>query len=79
MKTILIFDLADTLVEGFARFVETLSPRLNVLGTEVLSGLGGEPLVALMEGRSTETTYWQQVLAKTHWPLSVETLMLVVK
>jgi HAD superfamily hydrolase (TIGR01509 family) len=74
MKTILIFDLADTLVAGFARFVEVLSPRLNVLDTDVLSGLGGEPLVALMEGRIAETTYWQQVLVKTQWPLSVATL-----
>jgi HAD superfamily hydrolase (TIGR01509 family) len=79
MKTILIFDLADTLVAGFARFVEALSPRLNVPGTDVLSGLGGEPLVTLMEGRSTETTYWQQVLAKTHWPLSVETLSALLR
>jgi len=66
MKTILIFDLADTLVEGFTSFVGALSPRLNVPGTEVLSGLGGEPLVALVEGRIAEATYWQQVLAKTH-------------
>ena len=74
MKTILIFDLADTLVEGYASFAEVLSPRLNVPGTDILAGLGGEPLVALMEGRIAKITYWQQVLAKTHWPLSVMTL-----
>jgi len=79
MKTILIFDLADTLVTGFSRFVEALSPRLNVPGPDVLSGLGGEPLVALMEGRIAEATYWQQVLAKTHWPLSVATLSALLR
>ncbi len=79
MKTILIFDLADTLVEGFSSFVEALSPRLNLPGTDVLSGLGGEPLVALMEGRIAEATYWQQVLAKTHWPLSVTTLVALLR
>jgi HAD superfamily hydrolase (TIGR01509 family) len=79
MKTILIFDLADTLVEGYARFVEALSPQLNVPGPEVLSGLGGEPLVTLVEGRIAEATYWQQVLAKTHWPLSVATLRALLR
>jgi HAD superfamily hydrolase (TIGR01509 family) len=79
MKAILIFDLADTLVAGFARFVEALSPRLNVPRPEVLSGLSGELLVALMEGRIAEATYWQQVLAKTHWPFSVATLRALLR
>jgi len=74
MKTILVFDLDDTLVEGFARFVEALSPRLDVPGIDILSGLGGDPLVAFVEGRINQATYWQQVLDKTHWPLSGATL-----
>jgi HAD superfamily hydrolase (TIGR01509 family) len=74
MKPILIFDLADTLVAGFASIVEALAPRLNLPGPEILAGLGGEPLVALVEGRLSEATYWQQVLARTHWPFSGATL-----
>ena len=51
MKPILIFDLVDTLVAGFARFVEVLAPQLHVPGSEILAGLGGAPLAALVEGR----------------------------
>ena len=59
MKPILIFDLADTLVAGFASFVKALAPQLHVPGPEVLAGLGGEPWVALVEGRIPEATDWQ--------------------
>jgi HAD superfamily hydrolase (TIGR01509 family) len=71
MKKILIFDLADTLIEGFAHFTEVLSTRLNLAMSAIISGLGGEPLVALTEGRIAETTYWQCVLERTAWPLTV--------
>jgi HAD superfamily hydrolase (TIGR01509 family) len=79
MKPILIFDLADTLVKGFASFVEALAPQLHVPGPEVLAGLGGAPLVALVEGRIPEAKYWQQVLARTHWPLSGATLRALLR
>jgi FMN phosphatase YigB (HAD superfamily) len=74
MKTILIFDLADVLIEGFESFVKTLSKRLSLPATDVLPGVGGEPLVALTEGRISEATYWQCVLARTHWPITVQEL-----
>jgi len=74
MKKILIFDLADVLIEGFYNFVASLSQRLSREATDVIAGLGGEPLVALTEGRIAETTYWQSVLERTHWPITVQEL-----
>jgi hypothetical protein len=74
MKTILIFDLADVLIEGFDSFVKTLSERLSLPATEVIPGVGGAPLVALTEGRISEATYWQCVLEQTHWPITVQEL-----
>jgi putative hydrolase of the HAD superfamily len=74
MQKILIFDLADVLIEGFYSFVASLSQRLARQATDVIAGLGGEPLVALTEGRIAETTYWQSVLERTHWPITVQEL-----
>jgi len=74
MTKILIFDLADVLIEGFYSFVEALSKRLNLVATDVIPGLGGEPLVALTEGRISEATYWQCVLGRTQWPITVHEL-----
>jgi putative hydrolase of the HAD superfamily len=74
MQKILIFDLADVLIEGFDYFVASLTQRLSRQATDVIAGLGGDPLVALTEGRITETTYWQSVLERTHWPLTVQAL-----
>jgi HAD superfamily hydrolase (TIGR01509 family) len=70
MKKILIFDLADVLIEGFYSFVESLATRLSLAATDVISGLGGTLLVALREGRISEATYWQCVLERTHWPIT---------
>jgi HAD superfamily hydrolase (TIGR01509 family) len=74
MKKILIFDLFDTLIEGLSHFTEVLSTRLNRATADVIPGLGGEPLVALTEGRISEATYWQCVLERTHWPLTAPEL-----
>jgi hypothetical protein len=43
MKTILIFDLADVLIEGFTSFVEALSMRLSLPAAQVIPGVGGHP------------------------------------
>jgi HAD superfamily hydrolase (TIGR01509 family) len=74
MKTILIFDLADVLIEGFGRFVEALSKRLSLAATDVILGIGGTPLIALTEGRISEAMYWQAVLERTCWPITVHEL-----
>jgi putative hydrolase of the HAD superfamily len=74
MKNILIFDLFDTLIEGLSHFTEELSTRLTLATSDVIAGLGGEPLVALTEGRISEATYWQHVLERTHWPITVPEL-----
>jgi hypothetical protein len=57
MKKILIFDLADMLIEGLYSFVDSLSKRLHVATPDVIPGLGGEPLVAFTEGKISEATY----------------------
>jgi HAD superfamily hydrolase (TIGR01509 family) len=74
MKTILIFDLADVLIEGFYSFVEALSKRLSLAATDVIPGVGGEPLAALTEGKISEATYWKCVLERTHWPITMQEL-----
>jgi HAD superfamily hydrolase (TIGR01509 family) len=74
MKKILIFGLSDTLIEGLSHFTEVLSTRLNLATSDVIPGLGGEPLVALTEGKIPEATYWQCVLERTHWPITVPEL-----
>ena len=48
--------------------------RLDLATSDVIAGLGGEPLVALTEGRISEATYWQCVLERTHWPITVPEL-----
>src|SRR5262249_28160330 len=57
-----------------SRFTEVLSTRLNLATSDITPGIGGEPLVALTEGRISETTYWQCVLERTSWPLTVPEL-----
>jgi HAD superfamily hydrolase (TIGR01509 family) len=74
MKKILIFDLSDTLIEGLSHFTEVLATRLNLATSEISAGLRSEPLVALTEGRISEATYWQGVLERTHWPITVQEL-----
>jgi HAD superfamily hydrolase (TIGR01509 family) len=74
MENTLIFGLSDTLIEGLSHFTEGLSTRLNLATSDVIPGLGGEPLVALTEGRISEATYWQCVLERTHWPITVPEL-----
>jgi HAD superfamily hydrolase (TIGR01509 family) len=74
MTKILIFDLADVLIEGFSSFVAGLSKRLSLATTDIVPGLGGAPLVALTEGRITEATYWQCVLERTQWTITVPEL-----
>ena len=71
MKKILIFDLFDTLIEGLAHFTAVLSIRRNRATSDVIAGLGGEPLGTLTEGRISEATYRHGVLERTHWPISV--------
>jgi hypothetical protein len=44
------------------------------VGFPVIPGVGGAPLVALTEGRISEATYWQCVLERTHWPITVQEL-----
>jgi hypothetical protein len=43
MKTILIFDLADVLIEGFDSFVKALSKQLSLPAPDVVRGVGGNP------------------------------------
>ena len=51
-----------------------LCQTINLAATDVMPGLGGEPLVALTEGRIAEATYWQCILERTHWSITVEEL-----
>jgi hypothetical protein len=71
MKNILTFDLFDTLIEGFSHVTEGLSPRLNLATSDVIAGLGGEPLGALTGRRISEPMSWQGVLEQTHGPITV--------
>jgi HAD superfamily hydrolase (TIGR01509 family) len=79
MTTILIFDLGDVLVEGFSRVAAVLAQRLNRAVTDIMPALGGEPLVSLTEGRLAEATYWQQVLDRARWPMTVAALEALVR
>jgi HAD superfamily hydrolase (TIGR01509 family) len=54
-----------------------VTPAAQALGVpdgEVLPGLGGSPLTALIEGRTTEDEYWDAVLARTGWTTAPATL-----
>jgi hypothetical protein len=39
MTKILIFDLADVLIEGFSSFMAGLSKRLSLAATDIVPGL----------------------------------------
>jgi HAD superfamily hydrolase (TIGR01509 family) len=79
MTKILIFDLGDIWVEGFSRVAAVLAQRLNRVVTDIMPALGGEPLVSLTEGRLAEATYWQQVLDRARWPMTVAALEALVR
>ena len=79
MKKILIVDLFDTLIRGFSHFTEALSTRLNLETSAIMPGLGGELLVAFTEGKLSEATYWQCVLERTQWPITVPELRAAVR
>ena len=44
-----------------------------------MPGLGGEPLVALLEGRVSESAYWQLVREQTQWDIAEDVLRTVVR
>jgi HAD superfamily hydrolase (TIGR01509 family) len=79
MTKILIFDLGDIWVERFSRVAAVLAQRLNRVVTDIMPALGGEPLVSLTEGRLAEATYWQQVLDRARWPMTVAALEALVR
>jgi hypothetical protein len=65
MPRVIIFDLAEVLIEGLYSLRLPLAERLNIPPDTVIPGLGSEPLVALMEDRISEATYWQHILERT--------------
>lgn len=73
-QRVLLFDLSEVLVGGLFGVVPVLAERLALAETEILSGLGEDSWLALMEGRCTEERYWRSVLDETGWPLSPEEL-----
>ncbi len=79
MKRVLIFDLSEVLIEGLYSVVEPLASRLHIPQNEVMPGLSGEPWVELMEGRISESAYWQRVLGRTRWDVSEGALRAVVR
>jgi glucose-1-phosphatase len=79
MKNVLIFDLSEVLIEGLYGVVESLAKRLRIPQSDVLPGLGGEPLVALLEGRVSESTYWQLVRERTQWGIADDALSAMVR
>jgi putative hydrolase of the HAD superfamily len=70
MQRVIIFDLAEVLIEGLYSLRLPLAEQLNIPPDTVIPGLGGEPLVALMEGKICEETYWQRVLERTRWAIT---------
>lgn len=79
MRKVLLFDLSDVLIEGLYGTVESLADRLQIPPNQVMLGLGGEPLVALTEGKISEVAYWKQVLERTRWGISEEELQALVR
>ncbi|MBI4550935.1 MAG: HAD-IA family hydrolase [Candidatus Latescibacteria bacterium] len=74
MRPVLIFDLSEVLIEGLYGVVEPLATRLRIPQETVLPGLGGPPLVALVEGQMSEAMYWHQVLTRTQWSIATDEL-----
>lgn len=54
--------------------IEPASRTLGVADDEILSTLGGEPLLALIEDRCTEEEYWKAVLDRSGWDTTVREL-----
>jgi FMN phosphatase YigB (HAD superfamily) len=69
-KPILIFDLADTLVGGLPFMTGPASKKLGVPEETIIPALVGDPLTALLEGRSSEGEYWEAILNRSNWPAS---------
>jgi HAD superfamily hydrolase (TIGR01509 family) len=79
MKRVLIFDLSEVLIEGLYGVVESLADRLDISASDVMPGLGGQPLVALLEGRVSESAYWQRVREQTQWGITEAALRAIVR
>jgi HAD superfamily hydrolase (TIGR01509 family) len=79
MQRVIIFDLAEVLIEGLSSLRLPLAEQLNIPPDTVIPGLGGEPLVALMEGKICEETYWQRVLERTRWTITEVELGLLAR
>jgi hypothetical protein len=54
MQRVIIFDLAEVLIEGLYSLRLPIAEQLNIPFDTVIPGLGGEPLVALMKGKICE-------------------------
>lgn len=73
IKTI-IFDLSEVLISGLCGVEDAIAARVGGSPADILSALGGEPLLSLCRGELTEDGYWNSVLAQAGWPMAAAEL-----
>jgi HAD superfamily hydrolase (TIGR01509 family) len=79
VKKALLFDLSDVLIEGFNSIIKPLAEKFDIPQNNVIPGLGGNHLVAFIEGKISESTYWRSVLERTHWGIPEDELRALVR
>ena len=79
MITTIIFDLAEVLLKGTKGIGYLLGPMLNLPPEQVFPLLKGPELESLFHGQLSEEEYWQKILHKNQWKLSIEQLKEVVR
>lgn len=75
----IIFDLANVIIEGTLRFENLLEPILGIPKEKLIWKWKIPEFYDLLYGKISEKTYWEKVIEKNNWDVSVEALEKVIR
>jgi len=79
MINTIIFDLAEVYLKGVLDVEHYLEPILNIKHNEILDGLGGDELNQLFKGEISEEKYWEEIIKKNNWDISINDLKINIR
>lgn len=75
----IIFDLGEVYIKGMMGVEHRLQDILKMPSDVIRSRLYGPEFILLMEGKLTENAFWQKVLERTRWSISVSALKKTIR
>lgn len=78
IRTVL-FDLSEVLIAGLIGIEQRLAEQVGLEPSEVLEALGGDHLVRLLHGQSSEDEYLDAVLDRHGWSMEPDELKALIR